>query len=307
MDYIRDFLEYLSSQRGLSPATAESYSGDLHGFFDFIRDSLGLENPVEADREAVRAYISTLLRAGMSPKSVQRKLSALRRFYRFLVSQGVIKKNPALGVPAPKTPSVLPEVIPRKTLDIMLESWKPEDRYGKRDRAMIELFYSSGLRESELAGLLVHQVNLIRRQIRVLGKGGKERVVPVGAKAVAAILEYMNARAEFRPKSSHLFLNRNGEPLSRMGLWNIVNARFRELSSLWGVHPHALRHSFATHMLDAGCDLRTIQELLGHASLGTTQIYTHVSLERMKMEYRKSHPRSGEAPDTGEPEEALGE
>lgn len=298
MDYIRDFLDYLSSQRGLSPATAESYSGDLHKFFDFLRENLGVDDPAEADREAVRAYVSTILRSGMNPRSVQRKLSAIRRFYRFLVSQGIVKKNPALGVPAPKAPSVLPEVIPRKTLDIMLESWRPEDRYGKRDKAMIELFYSSGLRESELAGLLVHQVNLIRRQIRVLGKGEKERVVPVGHKAVSAILDYMNVRAEFKPKSSHLFLNRNGEPLSRMGIWNIINSRFKELSSLWGVHPHALRHSFATHMLDAGCDLRTIQELLGHASLGTTQIYTHVSLERIKMEYRKAHPRSGEETDS---------
>jgi len=298
LDYIRDFLDYLSSQRGLSPATAESYSGDLHKFFDFLRENLGVDDPAEADREAVRAYVSTILRSGMNPRSVQRKLSAIRRFYRFLVSQGIVKKNPALGVPAPKAPSVLPEVIPRKTLDIMLESWRPEDRYGKRDKAMIELFYSSGLRESELAGLLVHQVNLIRRQIRVLGKGEKERVVPVGHKAVSAILDYMNVRAEFKPKSSHLFLNRNGEPLSRMGIWNIINSRFKELSSLWGVHPHALRHSFATHMLDAGCDLRTIQELLGHASLGTTQIYTHVSLERIKMEYRKAHPRSGEETDS---------
>jgi len=297
LDYIRDFLDYLSSQRGLSPATADSYSGDLEGFFEFLRDALGIDDPAEANREAVRAYVSTLLRAGMNPRSVQRKLSAIRRFYRFLVSQGVVKKNPALGVPAPKSPSVLPEVIPKKTLDIMLESWHPEDKYGKRDKAIIELFYSSGLRESELAGLLVHQVNLIRRQVRVLGKGGKERLVPVGAKAVAAILQYMDVRAAFKPKSSHLFLNRNGEPLSRMGIWNIINSRFKELSSLWGVHPHALRHSFATHMLDAGCDLRTIQELLGHASLGTTQIYTHVSLERVKMEYRKSHPRSGETPE----------
>ncbi|MGB9589369.1 MAG: tyrosine-type recombinase/integrase, partial [Candidatus Hydrothermia bacterium] len=289
MDYLRAFLEYLSSQRGLSPATAESYSNDLHGFFDFLRDSLDIDDPTQADREGIRAFVSMLLRAGMNPRSVQRKLSAIRRFYRFLVSQGIVKKNPTLGVPAPKAPSVLPEVIPKKTLDIMLESWRPEDRYGKRDKAIIELFYSSGLRESELADLLVHQVNLIRRQVMVLGKGGKERIVPVGQKAVSAILEYMNTRIDFKPKSSHLFLNKNGEPLSRMGIWNIINSRFKELSSLWGVHPHALRHSFATHMLDAGCDIRTIQELLGHVSLGTTQIYTHVSLERIRREYRKSH------------------
>ncbi len=300
MDYLRAFLEYLSSQRALSPATAESYSNDLHGFFDFIRETSGIDDPAGADRETVRAFVSTLLRAGMNPRSVQRKLSAIRRFYRFLVSQGVLKKNPALGIPAPKTPSVLPEVIPKKTLDIMLESWQPEDRYGRRDKAIIELFYSSGLRESELADLLIHQVNLIRRQIRVIGKGGKERIVPVGQKAVSAILDYMNMRAEFKPKSSHLFLNRNGGPLSRMGIWNIINHRFGELSSLWGIHPHALRHSFATHMLDAGCDIRTIQELLGHASLGTTQIYTHVSLERIRREYKKSHPRSGEEPNEEE-------
>ncbi|MEO0140328.1 MAG: tyrosine recombinase [candidate division WOR-3 bacterium] len=297
MDYLRAFLEYMSSQRGLSPATAEAYSWDLHSFFEFIAENLGTNDPVEADTNSIRAYISALIRAGMNPRTVQRKLSAIRRFYRFLVAQGVIQRNPASGLPAPKSPSVLPEVIPKKTLDLMLESWHPEDKYGKRDKAMIELFYSSGLRESELADLLVHQVNLIRRQVRVLGKGGKERIVPVGQKATEAILEYMNVRGKFRPKSSHLFLNRNGEPLSRMGIWNIINSRFRELSSLWGVHPHALRHSFATHMLDAGCDIRTIQEMLGHASLGTTQIYTHVSLERIKREYRRSHPRSGAEPE----------
>jgi len=292
MDHLRRFQEYLSAQKGLSPATLEAYTEDLAGLFGYLEAEFGITDPLDADRKAIRAYISLLIRNSMAPRSVRRKLSAIRRFYNFLVREGALVKNPALGIPTPKAPEVLPEVISRKTLDLMLESWKPEDRFATRDRAMIELLYSSGLRESEIIGLLVPQVNLIRRFARVVGKGSRERVVPIGAKAVTAILEYMAVRDEFKPKVGNLFLNRTGRALSRMGLWNIVNQRFAELASTWGVHPHVLRHSFATHMLDAGADLRSIQEMLGHASIGTTQIYTHVSLERMRAEYRNAHPRS---------------
>lgn len=288
---LENFLNYLVSEKGVSQNTQEAYRSDLIQFFEFLEEGIGV-NPIEAEKDDIRKFISALLTHGFEKSSVQRKRSAIRRFYSYLVRTGVIRKNPSLGIASLKMEKRLPEVIPEKKLNDMLDRWSPSSPIDIRNKAIIELSYSSGLRVSELLELEPHQIDLERREIKVKGKGGKERIIPIGERAKDAILVYLKKREKLKPKTEKVFINRNGNPLTRKGLWFIVKKTFEKLGRGLSVHPHVLRHSFATHMLNRGADLRAIQELLGHASLGTTQIYTHVSYEKLKRIYEKTHPRS---------------
>jgi len=288
---LKNFLNYLSSEKGVSTNTLEAYRSDLLQFFEFLEDGIGI-NPVEAKREDIRRFFSALLSYGFKKSSVQRKRSAIRRFYNYLVRMEIVPQNPSLGIASLKQEKRLPEVIPEKRLNDILDRWNPSSPIEIRNRAIIELFYSSGLRVSELLGLEPSQLDLERGEIRIRGKGGKERIVPVGERAKEAILIYLKERDKLKPKTEKIFINKNGYPLSRRGLWLLVKKTFDKLGKGISIHPHVLRHSFATHMLNRGADLRSIQELLGHASLATTQIYTHVSYEKLKKIYEKTHPRS---------------
>jgi tyrosine recombinase XerC len=288
---LENFLNYLVAEKGISQNTQEAYRNDLIQFFEFLEEGIGVD-PIEAGREEIRKFFSALLSYGFKKSSIQRKRSSIRRFYNYLVRTGNIKKNPTLGISPLKGEKRLPEVIPEKRLNEILDEWQPSNPFEIRDKAIIELFYSSGLRVSELLELEPSALYLEKGEIRVKGKGGKERIVPVGERAKEAVLIYLKEREKFKPKTQKIFVNKRGYPLTRRGLWLIVRRTFDKLGKGLSIHPHVLRHSFATHMLNRGADLRVIQELLGHASIATTQIYTHVSYEKLKKIYEKTHPRS---------------
>ncbi len=289
---VEQFLTYLRTQRGLSANTLEAYRRDLGKFSEFL-EKYGLD-PLKVQPDDLNLFAEELLTGELGPRpesagSVRRRLSAIRRFYNWLLRRGMVRANPASALAPIKASRKLPQVIPEVKLEEMLDRWQPETPLEKRDKAIIELLYSSGLRASELAELTLEQIQ--GDFVRVFGKGSKERLVPVGRRALEALRDYLNARGELGPAGDKVFVGRNGRPLSRTAIWWIVNRRFKELGALWGVHPHVLRHTFATHLLERGADLRSIQEMLGHASLSTTQIYTKVSLRRLKEALREHHPR----------------
>jgi len=248
-----------------------------------------VENIRRAD---IREYVSALIQYGFSKKSVERKLSALRGFFKYLKRIQVISSNPVLGIQNPKEERYLPMVIPEKRINEMLDNWIPESIMEARDKSIIELMYSSGLRASEVISLKWENLDLKTMELRVKGKGGKERIVPLGKRAREALEVYVNFLGDKLNKSNFIFLNRFGKKLSRKGLWLIIKKRFETMALMYGVHPHTLRHSFATHLLNHGADLRSIQELLGHASLATTSIYTNLSIQSLREIYKKTHPRS---------------
>jgi site-specific recombinase XerD len=285
------FLDDLESEKGASEHTLDAYRRDLLQLFEFLRDAQGIHDVKSADKRALSQFFAALLKYGYHPRSISRKIVSARRFFRHLVRIGEIERNPAKTLRAPKRPKTLPEVIPERRINEMLDAWRPEGFLGARDRAILELLYSSGLRASELCGLKVRDVDLSAGEVRTFGKRRKERVVPLGAKAREALIAYQEERTVIPGRSVFLFVNRKGSRLTRKGLWDVVRRSFERLGALYSVHPHLLRHSFATHMMDRGADLRALQELLGHKNLGTTQVYTHVSLSAMKRAYAESHPR----------------
>ena len=215
----------------------------------------------------------------------------MRRFYRFLQREGLINVNPVSTLPGLKQEHELPDTIPEETLNSILDHWTPSNKYEVRNKAILETLYSSGMRASELVSLKMSDIDLQRGVARVLGKGRKERYVTLGTRAVESIQAYLIHRDEFKPRMEYLFVSRSGKPLTRVSLWKIVGNTFEKLAFLYGVHPHVIRHSFASHLLNRGADLRSIQELLGHKSITATQIYTHVALDKVIEEYQKHHPR----------------
>ena len=296
---IGDFERYLADERRLSERTVECYGRDLRALREFARDK-GL--PLDARRLdvlALRGFLASLFRNNASP-TLARKVSALRSFYRFLVRRGVARENPAAALRTPKLSKPLPKFLTVDDAFRVVEA--PSVDRGRapplrvRDRAMLELLYGSGLRVSELAGLSLAAVDLPQRRVQVLGKGQKERIVPLGGETILALEAWLEVRPTLRSSKTGsqdphaLFLGRWGTPLSARQTQNIVR-RYGALGAGRGdLHPHALRHTCATHLLDAGADLRTIQELLGHASLSTTQRYTHVSVDRLMEVYDRAHP-----------------
>ncbi len=290
-DLLQRFLTYLQAEANLSENTVAAYRRDLNQFFEYLRENLGVPGPLEAGRTEVRAFLADLLRYGFARRSVRRKASALRRFYHFLQREGLVSVNPVRGVAGLKPEHDLPEALPEETLRQMLDQWHPQTPIELRDRAIVELLYSAGLRASELVALTFDRVDLQRLELRVLGKGNRERIVPLGRPAARALQEYLAVRHRLHPQTAHLFVTRRGRPLSRVDLWRRVRKAFETLALQFGVHPHMLRHSFATHLLDHGADLRSIQELLGHKNISTTQIYTRLSVQTLLEEYKKHHPR----------------
>jgi len=282
------FLDGLAVERGLSHNTIEAYQRDLRQHLERVA-AQGVALPSAVLESHVILYLGRLRRSGAAPATVMRKVSALRSFYRYLVREEIIAADPTAGLPAPQLLRHLPSVLSIEEVQRLLAQPDPAKPRGLRDRAMLELLYATGLRVSELVGLQRGDVNMDLGLLRCVGKGAKERIVPVGRPALAALEAYLTCRQDASPV---LFLGNKGRPLTRVAFWRIIARYARQAGIEDPISPHTLRHSFATHMLDGGADLRAIQELLGHANIVTTQIYTHISVDRLREVYRAYHPRS---------------
>jgi integrase/recombinase XerD len=296
-DKIEDFIAFLGLERGLAENTIAAYRRDLDQAAQYFA-ALGAANWREVTPGQAGAWIRSLAGARYTVASTMRKLSALRMLARHLVRGSVRDDDFTALLVGPKKGRRVPPTLTEAEVARLVTAPSAPDPLSLRDRALLELFYSSGLRVSELAGLLLHQIDVAQGFLRVFGKGSKERVVPVGRKAGEAIAVYLSSGRPHlvRPHTgSHLFLNHRGRPLSRVGLWMIVKQHARRAGITRNVKPHALRHSFATHLLTGGADLRAIQEMLGHASIATTQIYTAVEPRRLVAHHDKFHPRNREA------------
>lgn len=302
MHDLEPYLHHLRAVRNLSPHTLRAARADLEDFLGFARDAAG-ERAVDVtlagvERAVARGYVAALSRRGLKPRTIARRLSSLRGFYRWLQREGRREDSPLDGVANPRQGRPLPETLSVDAVLELLDS-PPGDRPdGLRDRAIMELLYAAGLRVAELVGLDVIDLDLPGRVVRVTGKGRKTRVVPVHARCVRAIEAYLPARGEFLGRGGYtedhgaLFLNQRGGRLTDRSVRRVLDKAVERAASARGVHPHLMRHSFATHLLDGGVDLRFIQELLGHASVATTQIYTHVSVEHLTRVYDAAHPRA---------------
>ena len=290
---LREFIHYLQVERRLSPATIDAYRRDIHRYLHFLT-SRGYACQEAVESKVVTAHLLSLRRRGLSPSSVARNFSAIRSFHIFLVSEGLTRTDSTEHLRAPRLWKRLPSILHPSEVERLLQQPDLSQPAGVRDRAMLEMMYASGLRVSELLALKTSNLLLEVNFIRVLGKGMRERIVPVGREAVKWLKRYLQ---EVRPGLSGaasgdvIFLNMRGKQLSRMGFWKILK-KYVEMADLKKtVSPHTLRHSFATHLLEGGADLRAVQEMLGHADISTTQIYTHVDREYLKEVHRTFHPR----------------
>jgi len=303
-DLVAQFLTHLEKERDVSPHTLTAYAHDLDGFRTFLRVHLGAEEVAweRVDRLTMRSWLAHLARQGLSRRSSARALSAVRSFFRFLHRADVVESNPARAVGAPKIEKHLPGHLDRAQVDTLLGAASTRAQEGRftdvRDLAILELFYSAGLRISELRGVNRSDLDLLSGMVKVRGKGRKERIVPVGGPAQRALREYERVRETLiahvgaAADRTAFFLSRLGKRMSPKTLHNAVVARLRGVDEGAGLSAHSLRHTFATHLLDEGADLRAVQELLGHASVSSTQIYTHTSVERLKQVHRNAHPRA---------------
>jgi len=286
--HIEKFIRYLQIEKNYSPHTILNYRHDLDDFSLFLGEA-----PVESvDYLSIRRYLARLKEHTLSARTINRRLSALRSFFRFLVRDGYVKANPLLAVSSPKQQKYLPSFMTEEEVKRLIESAFPQndkDERGLRDRAILETFYSTGMRISEVVGLDIDDVDMISGIVKAMGKGRKERILPIGETALVCLRRYLERR---KKQSGALFLNKNGARLTTRGVRMIVDGYIRKSVARERVSVHTLRHSFATHLLNRGADLRTVQELLGHANLSTTQIYTHLTTEKLKSVYDKAHPRA---------------
>ena len=288
------FLGFISAERGLATNTILAYEKDISRYIEFLRTSQKKTSPNSATSKDLTVFVVSLRGLGLKATSISRSLSAVRVFHRFLLDEGHAKRDPTLHLDSPKSTRELPSVLNRTEIQAMLEIPDLSTPLGIRDRAMLEAAYASGMRVSELLGLTTQSVIFDQGYVRVLGKSSKERLIPMAATAVQAVERY---RFEVRPdmvteeSGNALFLNYKGEPLSRMGFLKLVKQYAKRAGTEKRVTPHSLRHSFATHLLEGGADLRSVQEMLGHASIATTQMYTHIDREYLKEMHKTYHPR----------------
>ena len=294
-DLAKEYLSYLRVERGSSPLTIEAYERDLADYITFCEDR-GITRVEQATREDIVDFENALFERGLAPSTVDRRISVLKGFYRFLVREAYITSSPTALIKLPKTPEKLPDVLTIDQVTRMLSEPVEPTPAAKRDRAILEILYGCGLRVSECVGLNLANLALEEGYFRVIGKGNKERFVPISGAALRALVTYLNearpelVRANVKNEGA-VFLNARGGRLSRQSIHTIV-AKAGLLINVKNLHPHTLRHSFATHLLEGGADLRVIQELLGHADISTTQIYTHVNRAHVREEYQRAHPRA---------------
>ncbi len=292
-NHVDGYLNHLLIEKGLSDTTLESYSLDLARYTQFLKEN-GIESISETDTYAILKHLMGLEAAGLGPRSRARHLVTIRGFYMFLFTEGIIGKDPASLVDLPKTGLKLPDVLSVDEIKTLLETPPMDKPRGLRDAAMLELLYAAGLRVSELVNLRLLDMNTEACFVRVFGKGSKERIVPFGSYAMDKINRYLNKARETLLKkdtSDFLFVARAGKPMTRQGFWKLLNKYVDKSGIPKKITPHTLRHSFATHLLEGGADLRTVQVMLGHVDISTTQIYTHVSREHIKKIHTQYHPR----------------
>ena len=304
--FVEDFKSYLIAEKNASPHTVSNYLADLQQFQNFLKETghdggqTAALHPQAIDRTAIRSFLGYLYENKASGATMARKLSTLSSFFKFLCREGDLKINVAKSVPSPKKAAKLPSYLSVDEMFRLLDLPRGESFIGSRDRAILELFYSTGVRISELAGILTDDLHLQQRMVKVRGKGKKERLLPLTQKSALALQEYMVyrskrlAKLKESPAAQAVFLNFRGQGISVRGIRKIVEKYVKQNYFSGKISPHSLRHSFATHMLEAGADLRSIQEMLGHASLSTTQKYTHLTVDRLAQAYDKAHPRARE-------------
>jgi len=292
--YLDLFLNYATVEKGLSGNTIEAYGRDLTRYADFLEKS-GVDAPDRISPSMIVRYLVRLKEEGLSPRSRARILVSLRMFHKFLFAEKLSSANPTVNIEAPRSLNSLPRILSSDDVDRLLQSPSGQSPLALRDRAMFELLYATGLRVSELAQLKVSNLHIQVGYIMTLGKGSKERIVPMGESAMTALTDYLS---QGRPQlgkdilSPCVFLNRSGKGLTRQGVWKIIGRRAAQAGISRKITPHTLRHSFATHLLENGADLRAVQTMLGHADISTTQIYTHVTRERLKKIHEQFHPRA---------------
>ena len=292
--YVERFDDFIDLEQGASVQTSKAYKLDIARFVTYARVK-GAASPTEIGARSLREYVYHLKDLGLAPASIRRNVSAVRSYFKFLLGEGHIVRDPSERLETPKRWRTLPEVLGVDEIEKLLAAPSLDEPLAFRDRAMLELAYGAGLRVSEWISLGVRDVMLQDHLVRVFGKGAKERLVPIGRSAIGAIAIYLR---ELRPSlekgegKGALFLNSRGHPLSRMGAWKILRKYVDQVGITKRVSPHTLRHSFATHLLEGGADLRAVQEMLGHADISTTQIYTHVDREYLRSVHRQFHPRA---------------
>ncbi len=295
--YVAEYLSHLAVERGASRHTIAAYGRDLSDYVGFL-SRRGVDDLTVVTREDVTAFVSELWDRGLAPSTVERRVAAVKGLHKFLVREGITDNHPTARLPLPKVPERLPEVVSIEDIDRLLGQPFPDSPAGLRDRALLETLYGCGLRVSELTGLDLSSLDLSAGYVRVFGKGGKERIVPIAGMALHAVDAYLKCgRPCLHPKNSirgvdtsAVFVNVRGSRISRQGVFGIVRAYGARVGLT--LHPHTLRHSFATHLLEGGADLRALQEMLGHADITTTQVYTHVDRRHIREEYLSTHPRA---------------
>jgi len=291
-DALRVFLEFLSVEKGLSPNTLLSYSQDLKKLFLFLQKE---KKPwLKAGEEDLIKFIHEQSRSGLSSRSLARLISSLKSYYKFLVGEGTVRRNPAANLSSPKSWFSLPKFLTVEEVETLLNQPAEASARGIRDKAMLELIYATGLRVTELLTLKPEDINLEDRFLLCVGKGGKERIVPIGGSASNAVRRYLSQARPFLLKNptEFLFLTSRGKAFTRQGFWKLLRAYAKKAGLEPKISPHTLRHSFATHLLERGADLRSVQLMLGHSQITTTQVYTHVSRQRIRRLYDKYHPRA---------------
>lgn len=292
--YVNEFINYLAVERGLAQNTLESYGRDLRQFQLFLQNSQK-DLVKDSSRNTILSYLDNLQTKGRAVSTISRNLAAIKSFYQYLVRERYVEKDPAVNLESPKLEKKLPKILTISEVEELLKQPNVTLPAGLRDKSMLELLYATGIRVSELISLNISDVNLDMGYIKCYGKGAKERIVPLGSIAAKCVHEYMlkgRQKLVRTYEEPSLFVNHHGNRLTRQGFWKIIKKYAQEANIAKDITPHTLRHSFATHLLENGADLRSVQEMLGHADISTTQIYTHVTKNRLKEVYDKTHPRA---------------
>lgn len=286
------FLEYLQYEKRYSSHTVSAYRNDLDQFFSYLQIQYQLTDIRDVNHQMIRSWLAGMMEKGLSARSVNRKLTALKSFYRFLLRNGEVEANPMLKVASPKAPKRLPVFVEKEKMEV-LGGPVPGQGYSEmRDHLIVELFYTTGMRLSELVGLKEEDIDFQKGTLKVLGKRNKERLIPFSNQSGSILKEYLAERKRLFGETGSLFLTDRGKPVYGRMVYRIVTARLGEVTTLAKKSPHVLRHTFATHMLDNGAELNAVKELLGHASLSATQVYTHNTIEKLKRIYKQAHPKA---------------
>lgn len=292
--FVSEFINYLAVERGLAQNTLESYGRDLRQFQSYLQTSQ-MDILKDSNRSTILTYLNSLHNKGRAVSTISRNLAAIKSFYQYLVREKYLEKDPAANLESPKLEKKLPKILTVQEVEELLKQPDTILPAGLRDKAMLELLYATGIRVSELISLNISDINLDMGYIKCFGKGSKERIVPLGSIAARCVQDYVGRGRNKLVRTyeeSALFVNHHGNRLTRQGFWKIIKKYAHEARIVKEITPHTLRHSFATHLLENGADLRSVQEMLGHADISTTQIYTHVTKNRLKEVYDKAHPRA---------------